>query len=106
MQEVFQKRLDAEIRQRRAEEHRTEPAGAHLVEVEGVARAVEQLDILGQLFALARPDQLVEPLNVRELALDGANLVLPAVKLLKREDLAAVAVVHALEVRARSRWAS
>ena len=98
VQEVFQKRLDAEIRQRRAEKHRTEPAGAHLVEIEGVARAVEQFDVLGQLFTLARTDQLVEPVNIRELALDGADLVLPAVKLLKREDLAAVAVEHALEI--------
>ena len=98
VQEVFQKRLDAEIRQRGAEKHRTEPPGAHLVEVEGVARAVEQFNVLGQLFTLARTDQLVEPVNVRELALDGADLVLPAVKLLKREDLAAVAVEHALEI--------
>ena len=98
VQEVFQKRLDAEIRQRGAEEHRTEPAGAHLVEIEGIARAVEQLNVLGQLFALARPDQLVEPVNVRKLALDGTDLILAAVKLLKRENLAAVAVEHALEV--------
>lgn len=81
MQEVFQKRLDAEIRQRGAEEHRTEPAGTHLVEIEGIARAVEQLNVLGQLFALARPDQLVEPVNVRKLALDGTDLILAAVKL-------------------------
>ena len=98
VQEVFQKRLNAEVRQRGAEEHRAEAAGAHLIEVEGIACAVEQLNVLGELFALARPDQLVEPLDVRELALDGTDLVLPAVKLLKREDLAAVAVKHALEV--------
>ena len=66
VQEVFQKRLNAEVRQRGAEEHRAEAAGAHLIEVEGIARTVEQLNVLGELFALARPDQLVEPLDVRE----------------------------------------
>ena len=61
-QEVLQEGLHPEVGQGRAEEHRGELAVAHPVHVKLRPRAVQQLDVVGQLAAQPRPAD--EPVQV------------------------------------------
>ena len=48
LEELFKERLDAEVRDRGSKEYRGELAGKDLIEVEGVTRHVEKLDVILQ----------------------------------------------------------
>ena len=49
LEELAQERLDAEVRQRTAEEHGSEPLREHLLLTERVSRLVEKHDVVDEL---------------------------------------------------------
>ena len=100
VKKALQKRLNAEVVERRAEEHGAELAVAHLINVEFIACAVEQLNIVAQCPAQLFADETVERFGVVKAAFDSLDLVLTAVELVKGEDLALFAVINTLEVDA------
>ena len=100
-QELFQERLNTEVRQSRAEEHGGQLAVLHGVEVELFRRAVQQLNVLGQLLMVGSANQVVQA-GVAQLGLDlvhHLHTVGTAVALKGQHSLG-VAVVDALEVLA------
>ena len=100
-EEAGEERLHAEVGDGRAEEHRRERARAHLLEVEGVARHIQQLDFVHQAGIQALAEHLRERGIVnRQIRLLHAGLAVVAA--LVELDHPRVAVVHALEVAVRA----
>ena len=101
LQEVLQKRLHAEVVQGGTEEHRGELAVPHGVDVELIARAVQQFDVLRQLFVVGSADQRVQR-GVAQLCLhliDHLHAVGAPVAG-KRQHALGIAVVHAPKILA------
>ena len=71
VKKALQKRLNAEVVERRAEEHGAELAVAHLINVEFIACAVEQLNIVAQSSAQFFADKAVERFGVVKAAFDS-----------------------------------
>ena len=98
-QELFQERFDAEVGERAAEEHGGELAGAHCIEVELVACAVEQLNVVDEVRVVRFSDK-VGKRGVAKLGLDFRNFLgcvgVPVA--LEGDDAAGLAVEHAAEV--------
>ena len=57
-EEAGQERLDAEVGDGRAEEHRRQLALAHKIQIEGIARDIQQLDFIHQALVEALAEQL------------------------------------------------
>ena len=100
VKEALQKRLNAEVVERRTEEHGAELSVANLIDVKFIACTVEQLNIVAQGPAQLFTDKAVELFGVVKAAFDGLDLVLPTVEFAEGEDLAFFAVVNTLEVDA------
>ena len=83
LQEVFEEGFHAKVGQRRAEEHRAEFAVPHLLQVKFIARAVQKLYVIYQRLPLVRPQQLIQPRSIGNVALDGRQLILPIVEFIK-----------------------
>ena len=100
-QEFLQKGLDAEVRERRTEEHRRKLSAAHSGVVELVARTVEQLDVIHQVLVVRLADELAQ-LGRTELSFDFGNLLrgVRVAVALERDHAARLAVEHAAEVLA------
>ena len=98
VQELLQERLHAEVRERRAEEHRRQLARQHGVKVELVGGAVEQLDVVHQVAVVFLADQLVKR-GVAQFGLDLGNLFrrVAAAFAVEGDDVARLAVEHAAE---------
>ena len=96
-QELLQEGLDAEVRQRGAEEHGGQAARADLLEVKFAARA-EQLHVVDELLVAALADE-VRDLRVIEVDFHLVRPVL-AGDAGEEDQLARAAVVHALELPA------
>ena len=96
-QKIRQERLHPEVRERRAKEHRRQHAVAHLVQIEFIGRAVQQLDVLAESVVQRLRQQFVQA-GVAQLRLDLFGLLLAHLaRMLESEDLLFVAVIHALE---------
>ena len=91
-QKRVQKRLDAEVRERAAEEHGGELTVAHGVQVKVAARA-EQLDLVGERVAAGLTDQ-VDKRGIVELDFRDARLF-GVTRIGEVQDAALIAVVHA-----------
>ena len=102
-QEVLEEGLDAEVRERGAEEDGRELAAAHGVEVELVAGAVQKLDVVHQVVVVLLADELLERIAA-ELGLDLADLLcgVGVAVALEGEHAAGLAVEDAAEVAART----
>ena len=100
LQKVLQKGLHAEVGQRRPEEHRAQFTVAHLFYIKFIACAVQKLDVIHQRLPLIRPQQLIQPCGIGDVALDGRQLILPVVELIKGQNLPAVPVEYPLEIHA------
>ena len=100
-QELLQERLHAEVRQSGAEEHGGQLAVLHGVEVKLLGSAVQQLDVLGQLFMVGSADQVVQA-GVAQLGLDLLDHLdaVGAAIALKGQHAPGIAVIDALEVLA------
>ena len=98
LQKLLKEGFNAEVIERRAEEHRTESAASDLFDVKVIARAVKQLNIVGKRFAQTLAYQLVQLLGLVQFALDSADAALPAVEFAEREYFLLLAVIHALEL--------
>ena len=100
-QELLQERLYAEVRQGGAEEHGGQLAVLHGVEVKLLGSAVQQLDVLGQLFMVGSADQVVQA-GVAQLGLDLLDHLdaVGAAIALKGQHALSIAVIDALEVLA------
>ena len=93
-QKLLQKRLDAEIRERGAEEHRREAAALNLVHVKLAARA-EQLHVVAKLRRALFAEQLRDRRAVQlDLLLSGAVFAGNAGE---EQKLAGTAVINALK---------
>ena len=57
-EEAGQERLDAEVGDGRTEEHRRQLALAHKIQIEGIARDIQQLDFIRQALVEALAEQL------------------------------------------------
>lgn len=96
-QKIRQERLHPKVRERRSKEHRRQHAVAHLVQIEFIGRAVQQLDVLAESVVQRLRQQFVQA-GVAQLRLDLFGLLLAHLaRMLESEDLLFVAVVHALE---------
>ena len=102
-QELLEEGFHAEVGERRAEEGRAELSGGHGVEIELVARAVEQLDVVHQVLVVLLADESLE-LGTAELGLDLGDLFggVGMAVALEGDDAAALAIEHAAEVAART----
>ena len=91
-QKLLQKRLNTEIGERRAEEHRRQLAAADLVHIK-IAPSAEQLHVVHKLLLALFADERRDLRIVqRKLQLFGAALARNA---RKQQKLAAPAVIHA-----------
>ena len=89
VKEALQKRLNAEVVERRTEEeHGAELSVANLIDVKFIACTVEQLNIVAQGPAQLSPIRLSSFFGVVKAAFDGLDLVLPTVEFAEGEDLA------------------
>ena len=96
-EEALQEGLHAEVVGGRAEEHGRELSGEDLLQVELVARHVQQLDVLHQLLVVALADDGLA-VGIVDADLLHLDLGLTVIAALVELDHAGVAVVEALEV--------
>ena len=100
-EEVLEEGLDAEVGQRRAEEHGAQLAAQHAVEVKFLGSAVQQLDLVHQLLVQVGGEQLVQ-CGIAQLGLGLLDLLdaVGAAVAGESKHFAGVAVEHALELLA------
>ena len=98
VEEAVEERLDAEVGQRAAEEHRRQVAGAEGGEVEGRAGAVQQRDLVEQLLMGVGADRLAER-RVVEVADLHHRPVAGRLAAFEAQQAVGVAIVDALELR-------
>ena len=72
----------------------------HLLQVKFIARAVQKLYVIYQRLPLVRPQQLIQPRSIGNVALDGRQLILPVVEFIKGQNFPPVAVKYALKIHA------
>ena len=100
-QEVLQERFHTEVGQGRSEEHGTQLAAQHFVQVELLGGTVQQLDLIHQLLVQVGGEQLVQ-CGITQFGLGLADLLhaVGAAVAGESQDFAGVAVEHALELLA------
>ena len=100
LQEMLQESFHAKVGERGAEEHRCKSSGAHFFLVEIGTGAVEQLDLLQQLFLLLGVHHAVDAVILYRDLFDHAFFC-TLLCIGENEHISRVAVVHAAELFAR-----
>ena len=98
-QKAVEERLNAEVGQCAAEEHRRERAGAKALEVEAGARSQQERDLVEQLLVRMAADRMAQG-GIVDVAHLHCRLVRRRFAALEAQQAVRFAVVHALELRA------
>ena len=100
-QELLEEGLYAKVGKRRAKERRTQLAASHSVQVELVAGAIEQLDVVHQVPMILFANKLVHG-RIAQLGLDLGDFLggVGVTVALKGNDATGLTVEHAAEVAA------
>ena len=100
-QELLEEGLHAKVGERRAKERRAQLAAGHGVQVELVAGAIEQLDVVHQVLMVFLADELVHG-RIAQLGLDLGDLLggVGVAVALKGDNATRLTVEHAAEVTA------
>ena len=98
-QELLEEGLHTKVGERRAKERRAQLAAGHSIQVELVAGAIEQLDVVHQVLVVLLADELVHG-RIAQLGLDLGDLLggVGVTVALKGNDATGLTVEHAAEV--------
>ena len=100
-QELLEEGLHTKVGERRAKERRAQLAAGHSIQVELVAGAIEQLDVVHQVLVVLLADELVHG-RIAQLGLDLGDLLggIGVAVALKGDNATGLTVEHAAEVAA------
>ena len=98
-QELLEEGLNAKVGERRAKERRAQLAAGNGIQIELVAGAIEQLDVVHQVLVILLANELVHG-RIAQLGLDLGNLFggVGVAVALKGDDATSLTIEHAAEV--------
>ena len=98
--EAFEERLNAEVVQRRAEEHGAELSVAYFVNIELISRSVKKLDIVRKCLTELRSDKLIKLFRFVKCTLNCLNSVLTTMEFIKCKNFTFFTVIDSFKVTA------